>query len=577
MAGSFTLSDGEDASERYDGRMFEHRGSGEVKVRIKRVLPSRNDVGEVSAAVVPDFGQLVSFIRQHAWYGDDSEYGWTMVRRGKILAKGDLVLGRDNRVARMVEDGEWPMPHESLFTAAKPYPPRSPHGPPVSAAQRAGDVERARTFQPMHPQQPQQQEWPAYDPRFEQQQPLARDQRIEDDERDRAQRRRDERQREERDRDREDDRDRDRDARDDRRPAPSRRDEVAPLGPARKDPVVERLFDELSDTRSQMHEIIERSARDQAEMKAQFQVLVDRLAAPAVARAAPVDPAPAARSLLDDPSVQSLAGLGAAVTAFRSVGSTLGLVDGAQIAEMRRQHEAEMLKTQISTLTEKFNELVARPPAAPAPPAADAAAAAAAAAVATTATAVEADEEKEEREETAQERIAKRTTQHGPAVLVENEEGEIDIVKSLAASAPGVLALFKSMQEQKEQAATGQYELLRKANIEMERQTKLINDYAAAQERLIAAGGAMPDMPDDATKSSNDSAGYRPTAHVDSDESVTSLADEPLEADEPEALHSLRGPSLDGPSPSSRRRRPAAQPTIPYHPASFGSVCAGLC
>jgi len=187
---------------------------------------------------------------------------------------------------------------------------------------------------------------------------------------------------------------------------------------------------------------------------------------------------------------------------------------------MQRKHEAQALKQQIERLNEKLNEVLQKP-------AVDAAAAAAAAAGAPAASppttdTTEDDDDKSEKEETAQEKLAKRTTQAGPAVIVENEDGEIDLVKSVMASVPGALALFGAMQEKKTKDAKEQYELLRKANIEAERQTKLINEYAASLERLNAAGGAMPEPPSDSSAEDSSSSEAQP---VESDESVTSLAD----------------------------------------------------
>lgn len=454
----------EESEERYDRLMIQHRPSGEVKVRIKRLLPSRSDVGTVNQSVVPDWGALNSFVRQHAWYGDDAEYSWAMLRNGRIVTKGDLVLTHDERVRRMAENGEWPLPHDALFSttlgsrgsrAAQAQPPPSPppaEPPPVAA--------------------PSQQGWPPDYDHAEARPARVRDHREEDWY-----------------------------AREDDRYRGRERDREPPALTRSSDPVVSRLLDELSDARTDMSQVIERSARDTAQMKAQFEQLVARLAAPATQAVSP--PAEASRSLMDDPAVTSLASIGAAVTALRTVGGTLGMVDGAQIAELNRKHEAQQLKAQIERLNEKLNEVLTAkssaatepqaPPAAPAP---------------------------EGEEEALEEEPKGRTTHAGPAVIIENEEGEIDLVKSLAASAPGVLALFKAMQDQKSQAAEAQYHLLRNANREMERQTKLINEYATAQERLTAAGGAMPEMPDDDSASGSDD------GNVGSDASATSLADQ---------------------------------------------------
>ena len=128
MSPTFPASLSEDSSERYDSKMYEHRSSGEVKVRLKRVLPSRSDIGEVLAADVADFGALTSFVKQHCWYGDASEFAWTMVRRGKIVCKGDLVLDGDVRIKRLAEQGDWPLPHEALFN---PTARRSAQAPPL--------------------------------------------------------------------------------------------------------------------------------------------------------------------------------------------------------------------------------------------------------------------------------------------------------------------------------------------------------------------------------------------------------------------------------------------------------------
>ena len=61
-------------------------------------------------------------------------------------------------------------------------------------------------------------------------------------------------------------------------------------------------------------------------------------------------------------------------------------------------------------------------------------------------------------------------------------------------------------------------ELLRKANIEAERQTKLINEYALSLERLNAAGGAMPEPPAEDSGSSSPSL-------VESDECLCETGD----------------------------------------------------
>ena len=496
----------EDSAERYDSRMQAHIASGEVKVRIKRVLPSRSDVGEIQAHVAPSYGVLVAFIKQHAWYGDDAEYNWIMQRKGRKVTSGDVVLAKDERVKRLVEDGDWPTHHDALFSPAPPA--RAPRAQPPAPAPPP---------QPTPPDPWAHMPQPSFD--------LRSYERERERERDDARAEREPR----RFRDLRDDRDRDYE--DELPPPPRRRHEeppprpieAAPMQPRSSDPTVSRLLDEMSDMRNQMYEVLERSSREQAATQAKFQLLIDRLAAPAVQSVQPAPtPAPVEtgpRTLMDDPAISSLASMGAAMTALRTVSGTLGMVDGSVISEMQRKHEAQALKQQIERLNEKLNEVLTKPAADAAASAAAAAAAATAAPGAAPAASSDSGEDGEEKEESAQEKLAKRTTQAGPAVIVEDEDGEIDMVKSVMASIPGALALFGAMQEKKTKAAQEQYELLRKANVEAARQTKLINDYAASLERLNAAGGAMPEPPADEESGSSES------SHVESDESVTSLAD----------------------------------------------------
>ena len=497
-------ADLEDSGERYDSRMLAHFASGDVKVRLKRVIPSRSDVGEIQAHIAPNFGALTAFIRQHAWYGDDAEYHYLMTRKGRKITSGDVVFIKDERVKRLVEDGEWPTHHDALFNPAPP--PRAPRA------------------QPPPPPPPPPPQAPPPDPWAQMQQPGGFDE---------APPRSDYGRRvmgDERFRERERGRFRDFRDEDEEEPPPRRRHDEppprpleAPQPPPRSnDPVVSMLINEMSDMRTQMYDVLDRSAREQAATKAQFQALIDKLSAPVAPAVQPAPPAPSPpegpRTLMDDPAISSLASMGAAMTALRTVSGTLGMVDGSVISEMQRKHEAQALKQQIERLNEKLNEVLQKP-------AVDAAAAAAAAAGApaasppTTDTTEDYDDDKEE---TAQEKLAKRTSQAGPAVIVENEDGEIDLVKSVMASVPGALALFGAMQEKKTKDAKEQYELLRKANIEAERQTKLINEYAASLERLNAAGGAMPEPPSDSSAEDSSSSEAQP---VESDESVTSLAD----------------------------------------------------
>ena len=531
-------------SDKYDNGIIAFRGSGDVvKVEVKRVLPSRDDVGSFPVHAIPDYGAFSDFIRRHAWNGQASEYIWALKRRGKIISRGDLKFDANPRVMAMSDRGEWPEPFPDSLRYGRPAvaaPAPAPPAQPVYAQPAPVYAPQPAWEPPPAPRRRDPRE-DRFDPRESEFERAARDYGERDD-------------RDERDEPRRVERDEPRrrfappDDFSHRAPAPV----IVTAPSAERNPLVDRLLDELNDMRQQANE----DRRQFAELLAQARTQPeprerDYEREREYERREPPAPAPQAAPQGQE-AIAGLLSLSTALSAVKDTAAQLGMVNSSVVAELQRKNEADRLTDQINHLAAKLDELRAAPAAVAAAAAATATAAAAAAA-APGATPAAADAEDDDKEETPEEALAKRTTVAGPATIIKNEDGEVNFIETIAASIPGLAMLFKGMQDQKIETVKAETDAVRRHNAEMARQTKLLKNFADQQERLAALGIQLPDPPEEDPLPEED-AGSSGEEAVASDRpfAPTSLGDEEIAQ-----ANSLAIPLYRAPRGLLRRSSPA--------------------